>query len=66
MCDAQWRDEDSLMYVPGIRTPERATLADGGMLTLALLGELEFESRDSRRSVSSGWCIRQRCRSRRG
>jgi uncharacterized protein len=37
VCDAQWRDEDSLIYVAGLRTSERATLQDGGVATLAEL-----------------------------
>lgn len=40
VCDQQWRDEDSLVYVPGIRSPERGVLGDGGVTTLAQLGEL--------------------------
>ncbi|WP_231973709.1 MULTISPECIES: TM0106 family RecB-like putative nuclease [unclassified Mycobacterium] len=40
VCDDQWRDEDSLIYIPGIRGPEREVLGDGGVTTLAQLGEL--------------------------
>ena len=31
LCDAQWREEDSLKYIPGIRAPERAALGEGGV-----------------------------------
>ncbi|PIJ37778.1 hypothetical protein BMW24_001305 [Mycobacterium heckeshornense] len=37
LCTTQWRDEDSLVYVAGIRQPERAVLNDGGVSTLAQL-----------------------------
>jgi predicted RecB family nuclease len=35
VCEQQWRDEDSLIYVAGIRRPERAVLVEGGVTTLA-------------------------------
>jgi uncharacterized protein len=34
LCTTQWRDEDSLVYVAGIRRPERAVLSDAGISTL--------------------------------
>jgi uncharacterized protein len=34
VCDAQWRAEDSLIYVAGLRSTERLTLAEGGVSTL--------------------------------
>ena len=37
VCDAQWREEDSLIYVAGMRSIERATLEEGGVTTLAEL-----------------------------
>lgn len=43
LCDAQWREEDSLKYIPGIRGPERIALGEGGVTTLAQLGELHGE-----------------------
>ena len=41
VCEQQWRDEDSLIYLPGIRRPERAALMDAGVATLATLAGLE-------------------------
>lgn len=35
VCEQQWRDEDSLVYVAGIRKPDIATLAASDILTLA-------------------------------
>jgi uncharacterized protein len=40
-CTQQWRDEDSLQYVAGIRTVDRWALEDGGVATLAALAELD-------------------------
>ncbi|UZJ24881.1 TM0106 family RecB-like putative nuclease [Rhodococcus antarcticus] len=37
VCDAQWRSEDSLVYVAGLRAPERDTLELAGVDTLAAL-----------------------------
>ena len=37
MCDAQWRGEDSLVFVAGLRASERATFEDAGVTTLAEL-----------------------------
>lgn len=37
VCDAQWRDEDSLIYVSGLRSPERLTLQVAGVSTLSEL-----------------------------
>jgi uncharacterized protein len=52
ICDAQWRDEDSLVYVANIRTPERYALESDGVRTLVALShrttavpELHEESR---------------------
>ena len=41
LCDGQWRTEDSLIYIPGIRGPERVALGQGGVTRLAQLGELQ-------------------------
>lgn len=38
-CDAQWRSEDSLIYVAGLRTVERLTLEQEGVATLVALAE---------------------------
>jgi uncharacterized protein len=45
LCDAHWREDDSLKYIPGIRGPERVVLDERGVTTLAQLGALrgEFE-----------------------
>lgn len=37
LCTRQWRDEDSLVYVAGIRQPDRVLLNDGGVSNLAAL-----------------------------
>ena len=34
VCDAQWRDEDSLVFVAGIRTSDRLSLEDSAIATL--------------------------------
>jgi uncharacterized protein len=47
-CTAQWRAEDSLQYVAGIRTVDRWALEDGGVATLAALAELDAAIEDIR------------------
>jgi uncharacterized protein len=37
LCDARWRDEDSLVYVANIRTPERHALEGDGVRTVVEL-----------------------------
>ncbi len=37
VCEARWRDEDSLIYVADIRAPERAVLVDEQVATLEAL-----------------------------
>jgi uncharacterized protein len=37
VCDSRWRAEDSLLYVAGLRSAERATLEADGVPTLAAL-----------------------------
>jgi uncharacterized protein len=37
LCDAQWRDEDSLVYVANIRAPERHALERDGVRTVVAL-----------------------------
>jgi len=39
VCDAQWRAEDSLVYVAGLRAPEWETLLAADVVTLAELAE---------------------------
>ena len=43
VCDAQWRDEDSLVYVAGIRTGDRVSLEDSAISTLTGLAECAGE-----------------------
>ncbi|BBY28113.1 TM0106 family RecB-like putative nuclease [Mycolicibacterium sediminis] len=57
-CDSQWREEDSLVYVPGIREPERVALADSGVNTLALLGRLRADL-SGIRPERLHWLVRQ-------
>jgi predicted RecB family nuclease len=40
-CDNQWRKEDSLIYIPGIRATERAALEKDGVTRLAQLSKLQ-------------------------
>lgn len=40
-CEQQWRDEDSLTFVAGIRSAEQDALEDAGVDTLTALAELE-------------------------
>jgi predicted RecB family nuclease len=37
LCDAQWRNEDSLVYVANIRAPERQALESDGVRTIVAL-----------------------------
>ena len=39
LCDAQWRDEDSLVYVAGIRASDLVSLEDSAVTTLTGLAE---------------------------
>jgi uncharacterized protein len=39
VCEAQWRDEDSLVYVAGLRSDDRVALEDAGTTTLAELAD---------------------------
>jgi uncharacterized protein len=58
VCDKQWRDEDSLIFIPGIRRPEREALDIGGVDTLAGLADLEGELRGIR-APRRHWLVRQ-------
>ena len=40
-CEQQWRHEDSLVYVAGIRRPEIVTFGQAGVLTLTDLSKLD-------------------------
>lgn len=39
ICDKKWRDDDSLIFIPGIRRGERDALDVGGVVTLTALAE---------------------------
>lgn len=41
VCLARWRDEDSLVFVAGLRTDERTALLERGLDTLAGLAQME-------------------------
>ncbi|BBZ20896.1 ATPase [Mycolicibacterium gadium] len=43
LCDAQWREEDSLTFIPGIRPTERTLLSGSGVTTVAELGVLNLQ-----------------------
>ena len=57
-CDQQWRDEDSLIFIPGIRRTERDALDIAGVTKLAELGELAADLRGIR-PQRQRWLIRQ-------
>ena len=40
-CDKQWRDEDSLIFIPGLRRSEREALDVGGVVRLTELADLD-------------------------
>lgn len=42
VCDEQWRGEDSLVYVAGIRRPEIDALDLAGVITLTQLSKLDY------------------------
>ena len=41
VCEQQWRDEDSLVHVAGLRSPERTALTDADVATIAALSSLD-------------------------
>jgi predicted RecB family nuclease len=43
VCDAEWRENDSLVYVAGVRRTDRASLQDDGVHTIAALAALDRE-----------------------
>ena len=45
ICETQWRDEDSLFYVAGIRATEVVDLEDADIVTLAALATAPVEDR---------------------
>lgn len=57
-CERQWRDEDSLIFIPGIRRTERDVLDGGGVLTLAGLAEVD-DAVAGIRAARQQWLVRQ-------
>ncbi len=57
-CEGQWRGEDSLIFIPGIRSAERAALDVGGIAKLAQLGELDCEL-EGIRTPRLNWLVKQ-------
>jgi predicted RecB family nuclease len=58
VCDQQWRDEDSLIFIPGIRRDEREALDIGGIVSLAGLAEFGGEI-SGIRPQRRHWLVRQ-------
>jgi predicted RecB family nuclease len=58
ICDQQWRDEDSLIFIPSIRRAERDALDIGGIGTLADLAECSADIRGIR-PQRQHWLVRQ-------
>ncbi|MFN8088563.1 MAG: TM0106 family RecB-like putative nuclease [Mycobacterium sp.] len=58
VCDQQWRDDDSLIFIPGIRRGERDALDIGGVITLAGLAELDGDVAGIR-PQRQHWLVRQ-------
>jgi uncharacterized protein len=48
LCDQEWRDKDSLIYLAGIRRQDRTALEAASVSTLAALSELEDPIEDLR------------------
>lgn len=58
VCEKQWRDDDSLIFIPGIRRDEREALDIGGVVRLTDLAE--FDGDVSRvRPQRRDWLVRQ-------
>lgn len=45
VCDQQWRDEDSLVFVAGLRSDEQGALEQSGVTTAAALATLDPDTR---------------------
>ncbi len=58
ICEKQWRDEDSLIFIPGIRKAERAAVNVSGVSKLAELGSFEAELAGIR-PQRLNWLVRQ-------
>ncbi len=57
-CEAQWREQDSLIFIPGIRPAERAALAVAEVTRLEQLGGLDGEPVRIR-GPRLGWLVEQ-------
>lgn len=57
-CDKQWRDEDSLIFIPGIRKPEREALDIAGVTRLRDLAEFDGDVAGLR-PPRQDWLVRQ-------
>ena len=44
VCDTEWRESDSLVFVAGIRSADRATLSEAGIETMAALAAVDSET----------------------
>jgi uncharacterized protein len=58
ICDKQWRDEDSLIFIPGIRRGERDALDVGGVVTLTGLADVD-DTVAAIRPQRQHWLVRQ-------
>ncbi|KUI15391.1 hypothetical protein AU191_06650 [Mycolicibacterium acapulense] len=58
MCDAHWREQDSLVFIPGIRAPERTVLNEAGAPTITKLSGLDVQL-EGIRPERLQWLIRQ-------
>ncbi len=58
ICDKQWRDDDSLFFIPGIRPAERRALDLAKVVKLAELGELSSDVAGIRPQRLK-WLVRQ-------
>jgi len=57
-CEAQWREHDSLIFIPGIRPPERAALAIADVTRLEQLSRLGGQPVGIR-GPRLGWLVEQ-------
>ena len=58
VCDQRWRDDDSLIFIPGIRRGEQDALDIGGVITLAASPRLDGDVAGIR-PQRQHWLVRQ-------
>jgi uncharacterized protein len=58
ICEQEWRDDDSLVFIPSIRPTERAALDVGDILTLTRLSEFDGDLAGIR-PPRLNWLVRQ-------